>query len=300
MTYLFPFSEVEKDSNIILYGAGAVGYEFYQQIRASGYCRIVKWVDAQYEWYQYIGLPVEPPEAIMNEVPEVGLAAADTIVIAVDKEEVCCSIRQELGKMGKEKCRIIWRYDYRLPGPEAAYRNRDRLEKDVEQTMKMSPNLLIDEERMDIVVRYLYAKALSGGEAVEILKAEKLYEKLIHAVNREEEPLANSAYAYFSDYEKKCGIDDFKKSFRELVFSMKEKGFRREHFIPIGKDGKMINGSHRLAAALALGKDVWTVRYEMLRGELFFHLYSVEWMRENGFSEEEAAWIWKAYEEIKA
>ena len=58
MVYLFPFEKVKRESRIILYGAGESGYEFYQQLMTSGYCEIMAWVDRQYQWYQFLGLPV--------------------------------------------------------------------------------------------------------------------------------------------------------------------------------------------------------------------------------------------------
>ena len=79
MTWLFPFTEVEKCSRIVLYGAGAVGYQFYNQLQSSKYCETVKWVDGQYEWYSYMGLPVESPASII---------ADETDVVVIEKRKV--------------------------------------------------------------------------------------------------------------------------------------------------------------------------------------------------------------------
>ena len=49
MAWLFPFEKIEKNSTIVLYGAGSVGYEFYCQLTHSGYCKEIIWVDSQYE-----------------------------------------------------------------------------------------------------------------------------------------------------------------------------------------------------------------------------------------------------------
>ena len=45
MKYLFPFKLIPPDSRIILYGASDVGYDFYRQIKSSGYVDIIAWLD---------------------------------------------------------------------------------------------------------------------------------------------------------------------------------------------------------------------------------------------------------------
>ena len=68
MAWLFPFTEIEKNSVIVLYGAGSVGYEFHCQLMASGFCKSIIWVDSQYEWYCKIGLPVKSPYIIIKRL----------------------------------------------------------------------------------------------------------------------------------------------------------------------------------------------------------------------------------------
>jgi len=83
-----------------------------------------------------------------------------------------------------------------------------------------------------------------------------------------------------------------------LLESMKEKGFQREKFIPLDASGKMINGSHRLAAALALKQDVWVLKYELFKSDLSFLSFSLDWMKKNGFEEEEIRLIDCGYKEL--
>lgn len=72
--YIFPFAHVPKNSRIEIWGAGKVGQEFYHQIQATQFCKIVAVIDecaecynqddkTWKEWYQ-----VEKPEkfSILN------------------------------------------------------------------------------------------------------------------------------------------------------------------------------------------------------------------------------------------
>ncbi len=282
MTYLFPFAEVDKGSRIILYGAGAVGFEFYQQIVTSQYCELVKWVDAQYEWYQYINMPVNAPETVAG-------MDADKVVVAVERKEVFTAIQKALVSMGVDEDKIIWKDNYRIVEIKQLHYDEERAKRESLNAVEVNPCELLDENRMDIIIRYIYAKALLENK--EVARARELYEKMIMTIHNGEEPLANGANAYFSDYTQKRGIRDFEEAFISLINSMKENGFQKEKFIPLDADGKMINGSHRLAAALALGEKVWVLKYELFKGNLSFLKFSLEWFRENGFEEEEVCFV---------
>lgn len=47
--WLFPYSQVEKGSRIVLYGAGEVGQDYYKQVCNNGYCEVVLWMDKRFE-----------------------------------------------------------------------------------------------------------------------------------------------------------------------------------------------------------------------------------------------------------
>ncbi len=75
--YLFPFEEIEKGSNIIIYGAGNVGQSFLGQIKMTGYCNVVAVADRAYDKYPYLGQKMIAPDDISKET-------FDKVVIAVD------------------------------------------------------------------------------------------------------------------------------------------------------------------------------------------------------------------------
>lgn len=93
---VFPFSKVEKDSNVILYGGGDFGRQYYRQVSSQNYCNIVLWVDKNVEKCRMHGIPVESVEQIYNISK-----AWDYVVIAIDNPvivgEVIHTLIEEYG-----------------------------------------------------------------------------------------------------------------------------------------------------------------------------------------------------------
>lgn len=100
-SFLFPFDKVARGSNIVLYAAGGVGKAYYHQIKITGYCNVLLWVDRDYKMMQKEGFPVYSPEKI-REVPY------DYILIAINSEMTAESIKKYLIKIGVPEYRIIW------------------------------------------------------------------------------------------------------------------------------------------------------------------------------------------------
>ena len=101
MTYLFPFSQVEKGSNVVLYGAGNVGADFASQIVKSSYCNIVCVLDKDYEKKDYWNVHVHPPEWILNETDY------DYIVISLDSANITNKVYEKLVDFGVPESKII-------------------------------------------------------------------------------------------------------------------------------------------------------------------------------------------------
>ena len=100
--YVFPFSDLERGSKIILYGAGRVGMDYYRLIHRQGMFEAVLWIDKNWEKYNDISTPVNAPDAIKNY-------NYDYIIIAVKKKKLADEIRAELNGRGLEKEKILWR-----------------------------------------------------------------------------------------------------------------------------------------------------------------------------------------------
>ena len=98
--WLFPYRKIRKDSHIVLYGAGDVGQDFYKQLKDTGYCDIILWVDKAYEKYREYGLNVESPYKIQ-------LCDFDYILIAMSNTAVKNQIKNELLNIGINNDKIV-------------------------------------------------------------------------------------------------------------------------------------------------------------------------------------------------
>ena len=94
--YLFPFSNVPKGSRIVLYGAGKVGKQFYEQLLALKYLASVIWVDQDYKIKQNVKNPkaVKPTDF-------------DYIVIAIKDCVTSNLIKSQLVSAGWDSAKII-------------------------------------------------------------------------------------------------------------------------------------------------------------------------------------------------
>ena len=99
--YLFPFELINKKERIILWGAGKVGTQYYNQVKCSGYCDIIAWVDQN--WKSYKNEAVSSPENIAK-------LKADHIVIAIKQSVHVEKVVEQLGSMGIDSNKIVWRY----------------------------------------------------------------------------------------------------------------------------------------------------------------------------------------------
>lgn len=97
LDYLFPFPEVKRGSDMILYGMGTYGQRLYRFLKESGFCRVAACVDRNYEELNRQGMHVISPERIGNY-------KCDVIVVANSFARVRREIERELTKryLGKK------------------------------------------------------------------------------------------------------------------------------------------------------------------------------------------------------
>ncbi len=107
--YTFPFDLIRQNSKIVLYGAGAIGTNFYDIITQKKYCQIVKWVDRRYQEIQYENrMKIDSVDSICN-------VEFDAVLIAVFDEEIVNQIKQDLMQLGIPEQKMIWSYyDYEI------------------------------------------------------------------------------------------------------------------------------------------------------------------------------------------
>lgn len=103
--YSFPYTLVEEDSDIVLYGAGRVGQDYFYQLHKNGYCNIIAWMDKE-ESIQ--GDLVMRPEKISDLVYA-------KVVVAVKEKVIAEQIQKELVLLGVDEAKIIWGNPFKMP-----------------------------------------------------------------------------------------------------------------------------------------------------------------------------------------
>ncbi len=275
MRFIFPFTEVEKNSRIVLYGASEMGYDFYRQVVSTGYCTIVLWVDRQYSWWQHLNLPVTKPSEIVN-------TDYDLIVLTAERQTVAQSMRDDLMAMGVDPRLVLWKDDCLIKGNIAKKYDITTQMLESQNAKLVKPVQFIDDDNLDIVIRVIYAKSILTG--IDEVASRELYKKLIIKQTELVEATDRMLVGYFSEYGSKQGWNEFDRAYRDLINSIHDTGFRKEYFIPLDNKGHLLNGRHRLAAAMALGVDVWVVKYPFCTSAV---KYNAEWLKVNDFSDDE-------------
>lgn len=93
--YVFPYAQIEKNSDIILYGAGEVGQSYYLQVRDNHYCNIVAWADKN------SGNNIICPDKVIEFY-------FSKILIAVKGKETADEITKELLELGIDENLLLW------------------------------------------------------------------------------------------------------------------------------------------------------------------------------------------------
>jgi len=96
--FLFPFDKVPKDSRIVLYGAGSVGKQFYDQMIGTNFCKVVLWLDKKAD-----GVLVKSPETIAG----LNIIDYDTVIIAVESKAIGFEIKTLLMNYGVPENKIL-------------------------------------------------------------------------------------------------------------------------------------------------------------------------------------------------
>lgn len=99
--YYFADADRLLGKKIVIYGAGAVGKDYYAQISRYTDCSVVAWVDSYPEKYEY-------PHIKLFGVEELSAMAYDILLIAVKDEELAHEISCSLIGRGVEEEKIFW------------------------------------------------------------------------------------------------------------------------------------------------------------------------------------------------
>jgi FkbM family methyltransferase len=82
--HLFPFDKVPKNSRVVLYGAGNVGKQFYDQATETNFCEIVLWLDKNAD-----GILIKQPETVTG----LNVNDYDFAIIAIENESIMLDVK---------------------------------------------------------------------------------------------------------------------------------------------------------------------------------------------------------------
>lgn len=93
--------EMFKDRRVAIYGAGAVGTDYYKQLRMYPSIEVTSIYDKNYENSEFPYMEVKNPDKICSD-------EFDILLIAIKNEEVALSVREEMMTKGISQEKIIW------------------------------------------------------------------------------------------------------------------------------------------------------------------------------------------------
>ena len=96
-----PIERYDRNTRLVIYGAGKLGQLFYDQLNEKPLAILVKWVDKNYESLRRQGYEVDGIDSLKN-------VGYDKILIAVLKQETAKSIKNELMLSGIRSDQIDW------------------------------------------------------------------------------------------------------------------------------------------------------------------------------------------------
>lgn len=96
--YLFPFDKVDRGSKIVIYGAGRVGHEYYEQIQQLKYSQIILWVDKNFSKYE---------NENVKDIRIILEVEYDYLIIANASEEMHKIIIKEMVDLGVPRNKIV-------------------------------------------------------------------------------------------------------------------------------------------------------------------------------------------------
>lgn len=100
--YSFPYDDLPRETKVILYGAGQVGYSYWKYIQYSQCVNLVGWADKDYQNLQKQGWNVKRLELLLKE-------NFDAIIVAVEKRELFNDIKTDILKLGVKEEHVLWR-----------------------------------------------------------------------------------------------------------------------------------------------------------------------------------------------
>ena len=95
----------------------------------------------------------------------------------------------------------------------------------------------------------------------------------------------------------KLNLDDYVRNAISLSVSMDVNGFLAGNAVPIDPSGELLDGSHRVACALAHG--IKTIPVEHKRQRVWAPAWDADWFLEKGMRQEHVGELVTIYERLK-
>lgn len=273
----------------LLIGATRSGRGLYKALEKQGKEKLISvWTEKKYNFFKLCKLPMKSPDAITKE-------KISGIILSSDFVEKC--YYQFCDTYHLESLPVYEMYGEADDFPDFEWIDPKYTDTDLNEyeLISINPLQLINEKRLDIVIRYIACKEILNGISSDGID---MYNKLTFSMNDGEEFVRPfTTCSFFSDYKEKKGTSNFIGDLSKLISSMKENGFSAKHFIPLSQNYGVINGTHRVATALALGINVYA-RVFVGFGEPFLSFDKND-LKRIGCSDEQIALVEKEYKTLK-
>ncbi|SHI37789.1 ADP-heptose:LPS heptosyltransferase [Anaerovibrio lipolyticus DSM 3074] len=87
--YLFPFGKITQGSNIVIYGAGVIGNQYIEQLRATNYANIVAVADREWQKFEVHDIKMVAPEKLID-------LSFDKVMIAIKNDSIRNKVATDL------------------------------------------------------------------------------------------------------------------------------------------------------------------------------------------------------------
>lgn len=153
----------------------------------------------------------------------------------------------------------------------------------------LSAKKLFNRKRLDLIVKYLFAKEILDTK--NNLYSKDIYKDLYirHILMR---TMGKEPVDIYGNQSSKQTVDDYVNSFRDLIFSIDKNGFDKNNPVPVSSNNLIANGAHRVAACLTLNKEIVTISSEIGID------WGFDWFCNNGFNVEDKQRILKGFIDI--
>lgn len=274
---LFPFEQVEKDSRVIIYGAGIAGLNFVRQAGGSGYCKIICMVDSDSSKHN---------NTIFGLEKLLDLDSYDYVVVSPINFAIRKRIGEDLIALGVPSPKVIIPNDnnllyWSLGG--MLQHNIDGVGVREYDAVEIAAKSLVSAERLDIGIKWLLMRDIMNHQENPSIRS--LYARHIYAWTQGREGFMPTSGKI------KDGINEYIDSAKKLIEEISENKCNPEYAVPISADNEPLDGVHRIAACIEADIPLWVRKRPGLKPDI----KPYTWYLENGFTTSDMQRIYHAF-----